>query len=226
VNDFCYMLCIIAVGAVVNFALRALPFVIFRKRAGMLPKWVVVVGEYASPIIIAGLIMYTYSGLAWKTAYPYIAGIVTVGLHVWKRNPLMSIIAGTVIYVCLLNCGCASTRQLELDAQHPAVRVSTDGVYFGEEKVQPQEVAEILDDYDVPHNRVIHIQLDPEVKDLRPARFLMGCLARAGYTRPVLVTKRHAESENLGKKKSNSGVVAPQSAPTAPKKIRYKKSTE
>ena len=113
-------------------------------------------------------------------------------------------------------CGCATHRTLELDAQHPAVRVSTQGVLFGDRYVPPNEVADILEDYDVPHDRVIHIQLDPDVKDLRPARTLMGYLSRAGYTRPVLVTKRHAEAENLGKKPNT----------TAPRVIRYKKAHE
>ena len=106
------------------------------------------------------------------------------------------------VLLLLLGCvalGCATHRTLELDAQHPAVSVTTLGVKFGENLVKPAEVAEILADYDVPHDRVIHIFLDPEVKDLRPARYLMASLSRAGYTRPVLVTKRHAESENLGK---------------------------
>lgn len=40
-------------------------------------------------------------------AYPYgipelIALVVTVGLHLWKRNMLISIAAGTVIYMILV----------------------------------------------------------------------------------------------------------------------------
>ena len=123
--------------------------------------------------------------------------------------------------------GCATHRTLELDAQHPAVSVTTLGVKFGENLVKPAEVAEILADYDVPHDRVIHIFLDPEVKDLRPARYLMASLSRAGYTRPVLVTKRHAESENLGKPKKPSATTASSAAkPAARRVIRYKRAGE
>ena len=125
-----------------------------------------------------------------------------------------------------LACGCATERRtLELDAQHPAVRVSEQGVLFGDQYVQPTEVPEILDDYDVPHDRTIYIALDAEVKDLRQARFLMACLAKSGYTRPVLVTKRHAESENLGKKKPAARSAGGQQSKT-PRKIRYKKAGE
>ena len=131
------------------------------------------------------------------------------------------------ILVACIAMGCATHRTLELDAQHPAVSVCTLGVKFGNELVKPEEVVEILEDYDIPHDRVIHILLDPEVKDLRPARYLMGCLSHAGYTRPVLVTKRHAESENLGKPKKPSVTATSIAAkPAARRVIRYKGANE
>ena len=132
-----------------------------------------------------------------------------------------------VLLLLLVCCaGCMTHRTLELDAQHPAVSVCTLGVKFGDELVKPEEVAEILADYDVPHDRVIHILLDPEVKDLRPARYLMATLRRAGYTRPVLVTKRHAESENLGKPKKTAATSSAAAKPAAKRTIRYKRASE
>ena len=133
--------------------------------------------------------------------------------------------------VCVLVAGvalgCTTHRTLELDAKHPAVSVSTLGVKFGDELVKPEEVAEILEDYDVPHDRVIHIQLEPDVRDLMPARTLMGYLSRAGYTRPVLVTRQHAESANLGKpKRKTAATSAAAAGPTARKVIRYKRAGE
>ena len=133
------------------------------------------------------------------------------------------------VLILLLGCvamGCMSHRTLELDAQHPAVSVCTLGVKFGDEFVKPEEVAEILTDYDVPHDRVIHILLGPEVKDLRPARYLMATLRRAGYTRPVLVTKRHAESENLGKPKKTAATSSAAAGTAGRRTIRYKKASE
>jgi hypothetical protein len=118
--------------------------------------------------------------------------------------------------------GCMTRRSVQLDANNPAVRVSLNGVLFGDVFVKPQEVPEILDDYGVPRGRVIHILLDANVRDLREARFLMGCLARAGYTRPVLVTRRHAEAVNLGKRGRN----AQPAKASAAKRIRYKKAGE
>ena len=225
-KDVIYMLGVVAVGFAVNYALRALPFILFAGRDRELPRWVERFGAFVSPVIIAGLIVYYYSGLAWQTVYPYLAGAIVVGLQVWKRNPLVSIVAGTILYMAFLNCGCTTHRSLELDARHPAVRVSTRGVLFGDELVRPQEVPEILEDYDVPHDRVIHIRLDPDVKDLRPATAVRVGLARAGYTRSILVTERHAESINLGKPKKTSVSGAVPAARPAQRVIRYKQASE
>ena len=129
----------------------------------------------------------------------------------------------------LLGCialGCTTHRTLELDAKHPAVSVSTLGVKFGDELVKPEEVAGILEDYDVPHDRVIHIQLEPDVRDLMPARTLMGCLSRAGYTRPVLVTRQHAESANLGKQRKPVTATLSAAKPAPKRVIRYKGANE
>ena len=134
------------------------------------------------------------------------------------------------VLLLLLGCaalGCTTHRTLELDARHPAVSVTTLGVKFGDELVEPEEVPEILEDYDVPHDRVIHIQLEPDVKNLMPARRLMGYLSRAGYTRPVLVTHQHAESENLGKPKKKTMTTTSSASKPAPRRvIRYKGANE
>ena len=133
------------------------------------------------------------------------------------------------VLLLFLGCvalGCTTHRTLELDAKHPAVSVATVGVKFGDELVKPEEVAGILEDYDVPHDRVIHIQLEPDVRDLMPARTLMGYLSRAGYTRPVLVTRQHAESANLGKQKKTVTTTS-SAVKSAPRRvIRYKGANE
>ena len=129
-----------------------------------------------------------------------------------RRSPPAACIAAcTAACLALLACGCASTRStIELDAQHPSIRQTSNGVLVGSTYVKPTEVSSYLDDFDIPHDRTIHILLDDDVKDLRPARFLMACLARAGYTRPVLVTRRHAEAVATGgKKRARRGGARP-----------------
>ena len=225
-DEILYMLGVVAVGFAVTYALRALPFLLFAGRSRSLPPWVERFGNLISPVIIAGLVVYAYSGLAWRTAWPYLAGALTVGLQLWKRNPLVSIVAGTLLYMTLIaTCGCTTHRTLELDAKNPAVRVSTRGVLFDDAYVAPARVPELLADYDVPRDRVIHILLDPDVRDLRPARFLMACLRKGGYTRPVLVTARHAESFVPEKKPKAASSRRVSPAP-AKKTIRYKGANE
>ena len=116
---------------------------------------------------------------------------------------LLRLVAVAIACLSLLAGGCATHREMNLDSQNPSVRVSRQGILFGDTFVNPQDVPEILDDYDIPKDRTIHIRLDQDVRDLRPARTLMGYLCRAGYRNPVLVTERHAESVNLGKPKKS-----------------------
>jgi branched-subunit amino acid transport protein AzlD len=80
----------------------ALPFILFDSKARNLPPWLERLGSYISPVIIAALVIYSYSSLEWKTFSPYIAGLVTVSLQLWRHNPLISIITGTAVYMLLL----------------------------------------------------------------------------------------------------------------------------
>ena len=86
-----------------------------------------------------------------------------------------------------------------------------------------------MEDSEVPHTRTIHILIDQEAaRNLADAQFLMATLAKAGYTRPVLVTKRHAESEIV--KDQNRGKSAAegqnQSSGTSKRAVRYKRANE
>ena len=102
-EEIIYMMGIVAVGFVVNFGLRALPFILFGGKDRTIPAWIDRVSGFISPIIIAALVVDSFAGLAWRTPWPYVAGVVAVGLQLWKRNPLLSIVAGTVVYMLLLN---------------------------------------------------------------------------------------------------------------------------
>ena len=101
-NDILYMAGIVAAGFAVNFGLRALPFLFFGARRGPLPPWVEKFGTFVSPVIIGCLIIYSFAGMQWRAAAPYLAAALTVGLQIWRRNPLLSIIAGTAAYMALL----------------------------------------------------------------------------------------------------------------------------
>ena len=234
-GEIAYMLGIVAVGFVVNYALRALPFLLFAGRDREVPKWISRFGDLVSPVIIAALIFYSYSGLQWKTAWPYLAGALVVGLQVWRRNALLSIVVGTVAYMCLLSAGCTTgPKEIVLDAARPSIRYSVNGFLVGDRFVDPNRIPRMLEDFEVPHDRVIHILVDEDAeRDLKPARSFMGLLAHHGYRRSVLVSKKKAESHVKSESGPEPGhgrggmAPPPPSSPTrgpqsARRQIRYK----
>ena len=110
----------IAVMALVTFLTRALPFLLF-DRKGSPPRLVLYLGRVLPPAIIAMLIVYclrsvnfgpTLAALsggeqgllqaaaAW--APQLIAALAVVLLHLWKRNNLLSIFGGTILYMVLV----------------------------------------------------------------------------------------------------------------------------
>ena len=98
-------LIIIAVAAVCTFLTRALPFMIF-KNAEALPKKIVYLGKVLPMAIMLCRIVYCVRNTAFLQ-YPYglpellgIAGVVV--LHLWKRNNMISIIGGTLLYMVLV----------------------------------------------------------------------------------------------------------------------------
>ena len=146
-------------------------------------------------------------------------------LHMEHPGTTTGRFARAALCALVLACGCSAVhREIWLDAERPSVRVSRQGILFGDTFVSPQDVPAILEDYDVPKTRTIHIRLDSDVRNLGPARTLMGYLCRAGYNNPVLVTERHAESMNRGKPKKAAAPTGPSA--TRPKKVRYRRADE
>jgi branched-subunit amino acid transport protein AzlD len=97
-----YLIAAVATGWAVTYTLRALPFILFSRKARELPPWAGRLGNLISPLIIAALILYSYSALEWRTVSPHLAGTLTVALHLRFLNPLASIVAGTALYMALL----------------------------------------------------------------------------------------------------------------------------
>ena len=94
---------LIGVMALVTIFLRFLPFLVFRKRT---PKYISYLGKVLPPAIIGMLVIYCLKDMTPR-APPFgipelIAAACVVGLQVWKRNSLISILAGTVIYMVLI----------------------------------------------------------------------------------------------------------------------------
>lgn len=100
-----YILIGIAVSAVVTFALRALPFVIFGGKRQM-SEMMVKLGKVLPATIMAVLIVYCMKGTVTApvaTGIPSLVGVlVTGGTYKWRHNTLLSILLGTVSYMITL----------------------------------------------------------------------------------------------------------------------------
>lgn len=96
---------IVAVAAAVTILLRFLPFLIFGE-SRRTPELVTYLGKVLPYAIMGMLVVYCLKGVDLTTApfgIPELLGCAVVaGLHVWKRNTLLSIGAGTVCYMVLV----------------------------------------------------------------------------------------------------------------------------
>jgi branched-subunit amino acid transport protein AzlD len=89
--------------SLVTILLRFLPFLVFRKKV---PPCITYLGRVLPPAIIGMLVIYCLKDTVITSA-PFglpelIAGMMVVLLQAWKRNALLSILCGTVIYMLLI----------------------------------------------------------------------------------------------------------------------------
>ena len=103
-----YLLSVTAVAGGVTLLLRAFPFLFFG--SGKPSRWVLYLGRRLSPAAIAMLVVYCLAVYArdrvpaehcWGAA-ELLASAVVVGMQLWKRNPLLSILSGTALYMVLV----------------------------------------------------------------------------------------------------------------------------
>ena len=104
-NETIYTIIMIAVIAVVTALLRFLPFLIFRNESHT-PKALYYLGAVLPGAIMGMLVVYCFKStvvLSRPYALPeLIAAAVVVGTYLWKRNSLISIGIGTVLYMVLV----------------------------------------------------------------------------------------------------------------------------
>ncbi|WFR73105.1 AzlD domain-containing protein [Prescottella defluvii] len=102
--DVSYILAALAVIMAVTFALRAVPFaVIAPLRSSALVHYL---GEHMPVGIMLILAVYTLRNVSIAPASlgPAVAALaVTIGLHLWRRHALISILGGTAAYMVLVN---------------------------------------------------------------------------------------------------------------------------
>ncbi|MFE0459651.1 branched-chain amino acid transporter permease [Kitasatospora sp. NPDC058965] len=101
--DARYLFAAVAVSAAVTWALRALPFTALAPlRASRTVQYL---GARMPAGVMVILLVYCLRDLPLGSpahaAAPLIALAVTVGLHLWRRNALLSILTGTAVNVAL-----------------------------------------------------------------------------------------------------------------------------
>lgn len=102
---FSQQLATIALCALGTMATRFLPFLIFSSRHPT-PRYIRYLGKALPAAIFGMLVIYCLKGVSFlegSRGLPELLGIaVTAGLHLWKRQMLLSIAGGTVCYMLLV----------------------------------------------------------------------------------------------------------------------------
>ncbi len=95
----------VAVAALVTAGLRFLPFVIFSGNRTT-PPIIEKLGRMLPCAIMGMLVVYCLKGVSFAALSGWIPAaigvVLTAGLYVWKRNTLLSIVLGTVVYMVLV----------------------------------------------------------------------------------------------------------------------------
>ena len=103
--DKLYAISMIAVIALVTAALRFLPFFIFRGNR-QTPRYIEYLGKVLPYAIMGMLVVYCLKGVSFGAPGNWLPQLIASGVvvlvHLWKRNTLLSIISGTVLYMVLV----------------------------------------------------------------------------------------------------------------------------
>ena len=84
---------------------RWLPFLLFPEKKEP-PQVVTDLGRLLPPAMMGLLVVYCFKNVSWLSgshgAPELLATAAVVGLHLWKKNVLLSIAGGTALYMVLL----------------------------------------------------------------------------------------------------------------------------
>ena len=94
----------VVISAAVTLLLRLLPFAVFP--TGKTPKAVSYLGKVLPPAVIAMLVVYCLKDLSFGAPGDFlpelIASAAVVLMQLWRKNTILSIVAGTAVYMVLV----------------------------------------------------------------------------------------------------------------------------
>lgn len=102
-TDTAYILQVIIVMMLATFSTRLLPFVFFSHRHNH--PTMDYIAKYTPPMIMSILMLYVLKEVdfsAYAGVSTIISVLLTVVIHLWKGNPLLSIFGGTFFYMALM----------------------------------------------------------------------------------------------------------------------------
>lgn len=103
--DFVYDAGIVLTVAVCTFLTRLFPFALFGRKKGT-HTMVAYVGQILPSAVIAVLVVYCLKTIEFTSFPAFVPQAISIAivalLHVWKRNFLISIGAGTVCYMIMV----------------------------------------------------------------------------------------------------------------------------
>ena len=102
-----YLISVILVMAVATFLTRLLPFIALHNKAEH--PLLMFLAQYLPPAVMTILVLYSLKGVELSAA-PHgapelISVAVTILMHLWQGNALLSIFAGTGLYMYLMQSG-------------------------------------------------------------------------------------------------------------------------
>ena len=100
-----YILISIVIMAVVTILLRAIPFLVFGGRRKV-PAYITHLSSLLPYAVMTMLVVYCLRNISFTSVNGFvpelICAAIVAGLHLWKHNTILSIVAGTVIYMLLV----------------------------------------------------------------------------------------------------------------------------
>ncbi|EMP56728.1 branched chain amino acid transport protein [Marinobacter santoriniensis NKSG1] len=103
-----YLLSFILVSALATFATRVIPFLFLERHTDH--PLIKHLGRYLPAAVMALLAtVFLVRSADWQASLPgldaLVTGVLVVGMHLWRRNALLSIVTGTAAYMIIVQTG-------------------------------------------------------------------------------------------------------------------------